>query len=139
MTVLYTWYSHFKYQVMLHDSTNALTIFCGYINIILAKKLDVFVIVYLDNIPNYINEMDLVNAIWWVFNQFWKYCLYTSLKKYFYYRIKIQFLGYMIFYKAFAWRMIKLRPYMTGFTPVSMRYLALSGICQLPLAIHLRY
>ncbi len=41
---------HFEYQVILLGLTNAPATFQGYINKILAKKLDVFVIVYLNDI-----------------------------------------------------------------------------------------
>ncbi len=43
-------YGHFKYQIMPFGLTNAPATFQGYINKILAEKLDVFVIVYLDDI-----------------------------------------------------------------------------------------
>ena len=49
-------YNYFKYQVMLFGLTNALATFQGYINKILAKKLNVFVIVYLDEIFIYIKN-----------------------------------------------------------------------------------
>ncbi len=49
-TVFKTRYGHFKYQVMPFRLTNALTTFQGYINNILVEKLDVFVIVYLNDI-----------------------------------------------------------------------------------------
>ena len=52
-TVFRTQYPHFKYQVMLFGLSNVLASFQGYINKILAEKLDVFVIVYLDDIVIY--------------------------------------------------------------------------------------
>ncbi len=52
-TAFMTHYSHFKYQVMPFGLTNALTTFQDYINKILAEKLDVFVIVYFDDILIY--------------------------------------------------------------------------------------
>ena len=55
-TTFRTWYSHFKYQVMFFDLMNAPTSFQGYINKIFAEKLDIFVIVYLDDILIYIDD-----------------------------------------------------------------------------------
>ncbi len=52
-TAFRTRYGHFKYQVMLFGLTNAPATFQGYINKILAKKLDVFIIVYLEDILIY--------------------------------------------------------------------------------------
>ena len=49
-------YDHFKYQVMPFGLSNAPVSFQNYINKIFAKKFDVFVIVYLDNILIYIKE-----------------------------------------------------------------------------------
>ena len=43
-------YGHFKYQVMFFKIFNASTSFHGYITKILVEKLDVFIIVYLDDI-----------------------------------------------------------------------------------------
>ena len=56
-TAFRTQYRHLKYQVMLFGLSNTLTIFQGYINKILAEKLDVFVIVYLDNILIYTEDL----------------------------------------------------------------------------------
>ena len=55
-TAFQTRYGHFKYQVISFRLTNALTTFQGYINKILAEKLNVFVIVYLDDILIYIKD-----------------------------------------------------------------------------------
>ena len=49
-----TWYNHFKYQIMSFRLSNALASFQDYINKILAEKLDIFVIMYLDDIFIYI-------------------------------------------------------------------------------------
>ena len=56
-TVFRTQYSHFKYQVMLFGLSNAPAIFQEYVNKILAKKLDIFVIVYLDDILIYTKDL----------------------------------------------------------------------------------
>ena len=50
------WYGYFKYQDIHFDYLNALPSFQGYINRILAEKLDVFVIVYLNNILIYTKD-----------------------------------------------------------------------------------
>ena len=55
-TAFKTRYGHFKWQVMLFGLSNAPASFQGYINKILAKKLDVFVIVYLDDILIYTED-----------------------------------------------------------------------------------
>ena len=49
-------YSHFKYQVIPFGPFNALATFQSYINKILAEKLNVFIIVYLDIILIYTED-----------------------------------------------------------------------------------
>ena len=51
-----TRYGHFKYQMMLFGLSNTPASFQGYINKILVEKLDIFVIVYLDDIFIYIED-----------------------------------------------------------------------------------
>ncbi len=55
-TAFHTRYEYFKYQVILFGLSNALASFQGYINKILAKKLDIFIVVYLDNILIYTED-----------------------------------------------------------------------------------
>ena len=55
-TAFLTRYGHFKYQVMPFSFSNAAATFQGYINKILAEKLDIFVIVYLDDILIYTED-----------------------------------------------------------------------------------
>lgn len=62
--VFCTIYGYFEYQMILLDFFNASASFYGYINKLLAKKLDVFVVVYLDNILIYTNKADNVEVIW---------------------------------------------------------------------------
>ena len=52
--------------MMLFGLSNAPANFQGYINKILAKKLDIFIIVYLDDILIYIEDksQDHVKAVW---------------------------------------------------------------------------
>ena len=55
-TAFRTRYGHFKYQVMPLGLTNIPTSFQGYITKILAEKLDIFIIVYLDVILIYTED-----------------------------------------------------------------------------------
>ena len=68
---------------MPFELMNAPASFQGFINKILAEKLNIFVIVYLDNILIYIdNDGDgHIAAVRWVLRQFRKYSLYANLKK----------------------------------------------------------
>ena len=52
----WTWYGHFKYQMIPFGLTNAPASFQGYINKIFTEKLDIFVIMYLDNILIYTKD-----------------------------------------------------------------------------------
>ena len=45
-TAFHTQYGYFKYQVMFFELFNVPASFQGYINKILAKKLNIFIIVY---------------------------------------------------------------------------------------------
>ncbi len=78
-----TRYGHFKYQVMPFGLSNTLASFQGYINKILTKKLDIFVIVYLNNILIYTEDagQPYVKAVQWVLKQLRKHGLYANLKK----------------------------------------------------------
>ena len=72
--------------------------FQSYINKILAKKLNIFVIVYLDNIFFYTKDpsQPYVNIIQWVLKELRKKNLFASLKKCHFHKDKIRFLGYIL-------------------------------------------
>ncbi len=53
-----TRYGHFKYQVRHFGLSNAPTSFQSYINKILIKKLDIFVVIYLDDILIYTKDQN---------------------------------------------------------------------------------
>lgn len=91
-------YGYFKYQFMLFGLSNTPASFQGYINEMLAEKLDVFVIVYLDNIMIYIAKLgqQLVEAVCGVFAQLQKHRLFANLKKCQFYQDKVQFLEYIV-------------------------------------------
>ena len=56
-TAFQTRYDYFKYQVMAFGLSNALATFQGYINKIQAEKLDIFIIIYLDDILIYTKDL----------------------------------------------------------------------------------
>ena len=68
---------------MLFGLSNAPATFQEYVNKILAEKLDIFIIVYLDDIL--INTKDPsqphVEAVRWVLDHLRKYSLFANLKK----------------------------------------------------------
>ena len=76
-------YGHFEYQMMPFNLTNAPTSFQRYINKIFAEKLDIFVIVYLDDILIYTDHDGdrHVLAVQWVLEQLKKFSLFANLKK----------------------------------------------------------
>ena len=65
-TAFQTRYGHFEYQVIPFRLSNTPTSFKGYINKILVEKLDIFVIVYLDDILIYIENQSQghIEVVW---------------------------------------------------------------------------
>ena len=72
---------------MLFKLTNTPVNFQGYSNKIFAKKLNIIVVVSLDNIFIYINDNgnSYIAVICWALKQLEKFLLYASLKKYWFY------------------------------------------------------
>ncbi len=72
--------------------------FQGYINKILAEKLDIFIVVYLDNILIYTEDpcQPHVEVVRWVLEQLRKYGLYANLKKYQFHADEVRFLGFVV-------------------------------------------
>ena len=83
---------------MLFGLSNALTSFQGYINKILAKKLDIFIIVYLNDIFIYIKDQNQahVNNIQWVLKKLKKHSLFANLKKCQFHKNEVRFLEYVV-------------------------------------------
>ena len=83
---------------MLFELSNALASFQGYINKILAEKLAIFVIVYLDYIPLYTEDPSQahVNVVWCVSKELRKNGLFANLKKCCFHKDEICFLGYVV-------------------------------------------
>ena len=83
---------------MLFGLSNAPATFQGCANKILAEKLDIFVIVYLDNILIYTEDpgQPYIEAVRWVLDQLRKYLLFANLKKCHFHQNEIYFLGYVM-------------------------------------------
>ena len=81
--------------------SNAPATFQGYVNKILAEKLDIFIIVYLDDILIYTKdpEQPHIEAVRWIFDQLQKHFLFVNLKKCRFYQDEVCFLGYVVLSK----------------------------------------
>ena len=103
-TAFRTQYGHFEYQVMPFGLSNASATFQGYVNKILAEKLDIFVIVYLDNILIYTKDpgQPHVEAVRWILDQLRKHSLFANLKKCRFHQDEICFLGYVVLSKRIS-------------------------------------
>ena len=78
--------------------TNVLGSFQGYVNKILAEKLNIFVIVYLDDILIYTKDPGKahVEAVQWILKVLKKYGLYANLKKCRFHKDEVRFLGFVV-------------------------------------------
>ena len=97
-TAFRTRYGHFEYQVMPFGLSNAPATFQGIINRVLAEKLDVFCIVYLDDILIYTEEVGSahMDAVKWVLGRLLQHGLYANLQKCRFNQEEVRFLGYVI-------------------------------------------
>ena len=72
-------------------------IFQIYINKILQKLLNIFYIVYLNNILVFSkNKIQHTKHLWFVMNRFWKYKLYVKLIKYKFFITEMKFLKFIV-------------------------------------------
>ncbi len=120
-----TRYGYFKYQIMPFSLSNAPASFQGYINKILAEKLNIFVIVYLDNILIYTEDsrQPHVEAMRWVLEQLQKYGLYANLKKCQFYENKVRFLGFVVSAQDIRMEEEKIEAVRNWPEPQSVRYI----------------
>ena len=97
-TAFRTQYGHFKYQIIPFGLSNAPASFQGYINKILIEKLDIFVIVYLDDIFIYTKDPSqaYVDVVCWIFEELRRNGLFANLKKCRFHKDEVRFLGYVV-------------------------------------------
>lgn len=86
---------------MIFGLFNAPAIFQGYVNKILTEKLDVFIIVYLNNTLIYTKDpgQPYVKTVFWFLDKLCKSSLFVNLKKCHFYQDEVCFLGYMVISK----------------------------------------
>ena len=70
----------------------------------LAKKLDIFVILYLDNILIYTEDsgQPYIEAVCWVLDQLRKHFLFANLKKCQFHQDEVCFLRYIVLSKGIS-------------------------------------
>ena len=96
-TAFRTRYGLFEYQVLPFGLANASASFQAYINRALSERLDVSVIVYLDDILIYSEDpVKHDDDVIWVLKQLDKYGLYISLDKCRFGTTEVHFLGYVV-------------------------------------------
>ena len=83
---------------MLFKLSNVPASFQGYINKILAEKLDIFVIVNLDEILIYTKDLSQahVDAVQWVLEELRRNSLFANLKKFYFHKDEVRFLRYAV-------------------------------------------
>ena len=96
-TAFRTWYGQYEYKVMPFGLVNAPAIFQRMMNIILREFLDHRVLVYLDDILIYSDNMeDHIKLVQKVLDRLEQHDLAVSLKKSVFHKEEVEFLGYIV-------------------------------------------
>ena len=96
-TAFHIYYSHFKYIIMLFELVNASAMFQTYINWVLVRLIDIFCVIYLNNILIYSEILNqYYKHIKKVLERLWKFQLYVSLKKCEFSTQKVKFLKFVM-------------------------------------------
>ena len=96
-TAFKTRYEHFEYIVMLFDLTNASATFQNFVNKILIERLDLSIIVYLNDIIIYFkNEAQHVENVKWILNRLKEHKLFFNMKKCKFFKNNIEFLSFIV-------------------------------------------
>ena len=94
-TAFRTCYGSFEWLVMPFRLTNAPAGFQRFLNTIFADLLDVFIIIYLDNILIFsLNKEDHVKHVSEVLRRLWKHNLFANSKKCVFHMDSIEYLGH---------------------------------------------
>ena len=96
-TAFCTHYSHFEYMIMSFELVNAPATFQAYINWVLVRLIDIFCVIYLNNILIYSETLNQHHKhVKKVLERLWKFQLYMSLKKCEFSTQKVKFLRFII-------------------------------------------
>ncbi len=121
--------------------SNAPASFQGYINKILAEKLDIFVVEYLDDILIYTEDPGQlhVGAVRWVLEQLRKHGLYANLKKCRFYENEVQFLSFVVSTQGIRIEKEDRGSKNLARASVNQRHLGVFGLCKLLQEIHPKF
>lgn len=97
--------------------------FQDYIHKIVAVKLNIFVIFYLDNILVYTKDWSqpYMDVVCWVLKQLWKYGFYANLEKWYFYQDEVCFLGFIVFVQGIRIEEKRIKPVITWAEPQLVR------------------
>ena len=96
-TTFRTRYEHFEYIVLSFDFTNAFATFQNFVNKILIERLNLIVIIYLNDIVIYfMNKKQHIKDVKWVLNRLREHKLYINMKKCKFFKNNIDFLEFVV-------------------------------------------
>ena len=99
-TTFRTRYEHFEYIVLFFDLINAFATFQNFVNKILIERLDLTVIVYLNDIVIYfMNREQHIKDVKWMLSRLREHKLYINMKKCKFFKNNIDFLEFVVFSK----------------------------------------
>jgi hypothetical protein len=121
-TAFRTRYGHFEYTVMPFGLTNAPAVFQHMANDIFRDFLDIFTIVYLDDILIYSKtQEEHDNHVRQVLQRLQEYGLYAKLEKCSFDRNQVEFLGYVVSQEGICMDPAKIQTILDWQTPCSVR------------------
>ena len=121
-TAFRTRYGHFEYTVMPFGLTNAPTVFQHMANDIFRDFLDIFIIVYLDDILIYSKTQEEHDVhVRQVLQRLREYGLYAKLEKCCFDRNQVEFLGYVVSPEGISMDPMKIQTILDWRTPCSVR------------------
>ena len=96
-TTFRTRYEHFEYIVLLFDLTNAFATFQDFVNKILIERLDLTVIIYLNDIVIYfMNKKQHIKNVKWMLDRLRDHKLFINMKKCKFFKNSIDFLSFVV-------------------------------------------